>query len=261
MELSTATIPTAAVRRCGGDEHVRERVDDADARRASEAARAAARSDVDVASAATMPMDTAAVRAATTAQDALSSAPASIPTKNNPKPSAAKTARPAPAATRARPVAAGSFESVAMPADDESDPEPLQRRRGRLRGRRRRRAGRRRRRRDRRDDPHRADCEAAIEGRDADQDCDSRTGGGQELDDSRERLVRDRTPRGGAPPGRPPVRRRARRGRPGAARRALRRSRRRPSTRAPPSASSAATCDQSLPTGRVAACASSWFAW
>jgi hypothetical protein len=40
-----------------------------------------ARSDLDDASATTAPSDTAVSRAATTAQDALSSAPASIPTK------------------------------------------------------------------------------------------------------------------------------------------------------------------------------------
>ena len=223
-----------------GDEDVRERVERLRRTRASEAASAAARSDVDVDQCSDDADGHCAVRAATTAQDALSSAPASMPTKNNPKPSAATIARPVrsrrargrspPArsrASRCRRATRRSRATAALPGSS----------RARVDRERHDRCGRR----DGRDDPHRSDGEAAIESADADQACDSRTGGGQELDDSRERFAGDAAPRGEAPRARRPARRRARRGRPGAARRALRRSRRRPSTRAPPSASSAVT--------------------
>ena len=78
---------------------------DTDRRRAWSIARGG-RTRVEVTSAATTAMGTDAARAAVTAHAALSSGPASMPTKNNPKPSAANTARPAPAAIAAPSIGA-----------------------------------------------------------------------------------------------------------------------------------------------------------
>ena len=151
-------------------------------------------------------------RAATTAHAALSSAPASSPTKNRPKPSAATSGEPGAGARRDRcPRDGGSRESVTMPASDERDPEPLQAPRetspGGVRPRAerpgtpprsaRRSPSRRRRARDR-----------ARRGRPA---RDARTDGGQQLGDARETASRvtstqSRTRRA-RPPGRPRARR------------------------------------------------------
>ena len=106
--------------------------------------------------------------------------------------SQARSGRDARAAGRAP----ARVESDAMPADDECDPEPLQRTRARLRGRRRRRAARpapqprwaRR-------FPSRRSRGRGRERRDADQRRDSRTCGGQRASTTREtRLRRDAHP-------------------------------------------------------------------
>ena len=79
-------------------------------------------SAVEVISAATITTGTDAERAAVTAHAALSSEPASMPTKNNPKPSAATTARPAPAAITRCPPARGSRDRTAMPMSTSATP-------------------------------------------------------------------------------------------------------------------------------------------
>ncbi len=142
-------------------------------------------SAVEVISAAARTTGTDAERAAVTAHAALSSEPASMPTKNNPKPSAATTARPAPAAIARCPSARGSRDSDGDAREHECHPEPLQRSRhvsaGRVDG-----EGHDRRRcRDGSDDSHRPDREAAVESTEADHRSDSGACGGQEVYDTR----------------------------------------------------------------------------
>ncbi len=146
------------------------------------------RSDVRVTkTAAATASATDAERAAATAQGALSSAPASSPTKKSPNPSAATTARPAPVAIR-DPLLLRLARERDDPGEYECDADPLrgsrdnaldgvdrQRDHGRRGG-------------DGRHDPHRAHCESAIERGEPDRARQARERGGQKLADTRERV-------------------------------------------------------------------------
>ena len=134
-------------------------------------------------------------RAAATAQFALSSAPASSPTMKPPKPTAARSARPAPAREPRAPGCRALPRERHDPDDHEPDSQPLQRARHdpacRVDRERRDRPGRG----DRSDDPHRPDRKAAVERGEAEDSRRAPGGRRQQGDDARERVTGDERPR------------------------------------------------------------------
>ena len=146
-------------------------------------------------SAATTATGTEAVRAAATAQAGLSSAPASIPTKKSPKPRAATTASPAPAAMRSVPAFDGSQDRDTMPATTRTTPshcaaDGVIPRAGIDRER-----YDRRRRGDRCDDPHRPERESTVESREPDERRDAADARRCEITEARNRVSREQHPR------------------------------------------------------------------